>query len=274
MHDILAVTDDWRSWPANVRYAAALAARVGGTLTGLCAVPTLTQIFDVSSPSLLSELIEIAQEQAAAAYRAEAPFKAWAKDLGIHQSAWYVTKSSIDDALHQAVDWHDLLVLGREIETPWQSVNDVGRLLLTVRLPFILIPPDSDGSVRLDTIAIAWNGSAECLRALHAALPLLRHAKKIVLIRNKSRDLVASSDWGATVQIDAYLGWHGLSAPLSTIEVDDDDGKYAVLAAAVQTSADMLVMGAYGRPRFNEWLFGGATRHALEYARMPLFMRH
>jgi len=34
------------------------------------------------------------------------------------------------------------------------------------------------------------------------------------------------------------------------------------------------VMGAYGRARFSEWIFGGATRHVLEHARLPLFMRH
>jgi nucleotide-binding universal stress UspA family protein len=33
-------------------------------------------------------------------------------------------------------------------------------------------------------------------------------------------------------------------------------------------------MGAYGHRRFNEWLFGGMTRHALEQSRIPLFMRH
>jgi nucleotide-binding universal stress UspA family protein len=33
-------------------------------------------------------------------------------------------------------------------------------------------------------------------------------------------------------------------------------------------------MGAYGRNRFSEWIFGGATRHVLGHADIPVFMRH
>jgi nucleotide-binding universal stress UspA family protein len=38
--------------------------------------------------------------------------------------------------------------------------------------------------------------------------------------------------------------------------------------------ADMLVMGAYGRSRFSEWMLGGATRHVLTWADIPVLMRH
>jgi nucleotide-binding universal stress UspA family protein len=33
-------------------------------------------------------------------------------------------------------------------------------------------------------------------------------------------------------------------------------------------------MGAYGRTRFSEWMFGGATRHVLTEASLPVLMRH
>jgi len=37
---------------------------------------------------------------------------------------------------------------------------------------------------------------------------------------------------------------------------------------------DMLVMGAYGRARWSEAMFGGATRDMLEHCPVPLFMAH
>ena len=37
---------------------------------------------------------------------------------------------------------------------------------------------------------------------------------------------------------------------------------------------DILVMGADGKTRFSEWVFGGATRHVLEQSTIRLFMRH
>ena len=48
----------------------------------------------------------------------------------------------------------------------------------------------------------------------------------------------------------------------------------ALLEAARDVGADLLVMGAYGRSRFSEWALGGATRHVLTHAQMPVLMRH
>jgi nucleotide-binding universal stress UspA family protein len=33
-------------------------------------------------------------------------------------------------------------------------------------------------------------------------------------------------------------------------------------------------MGAYGRTRLSEWVLGGATRHMLQHASLPVLMRH
>jgi len=38
--------------------------------------------------------------------------------------------------------------------------------------------------------------------------------------------------------------------------------------------ADLLVMGAYGRSRMRERVFGGATRRVLEEALIPVLMQH
>jgi nucleotide-binding universal stress UspA family protein len=43
---------------------------------------------------------------------------------------------------------------------------------------------------------------------------------------------------------------------------------------ASDTSADLLVMGAYGHSRFREAILGGATRNMLEQAEVPVFLAH
>jgi len=58
------------------------------------------------------------------------------------------------------------------------------------------------------------------------------------------------------------------------LEASDDNAGPAILAAAAGASADILVMGAYGRSRFSEWMLGGVTLHVLENAALPLFLRH
>jgi nucleotide-binding universal stress UspA family protein len=40
------------------------------------------------------------------------------------------------------------------------------------------------------------------------------------------------------------------------------------------TSAEMVVMGAYGHSRFREAILGGATRNMLEMAEVPVLMAH
>ena len=76
------------------------------------------------------------------------------------------------------------------------------------------------------------------------------------------------------MRIEPYLARHGVKVVRRRLEVGGDEAGAALLAAAHEAQADLLVMGAYGKSRFSEWLLGGATRHVLEYATLPLFVRH
>jgi nucleotide-binding universal stress UspA family protein len=48
----------------------------------------------------------------------------------------------------------------------------------------------------------------------------------------------------------------------------------AMLAYAAEVGADLVVMGCYGHSRVRELVLGGATRHVLHAAAMPVFMAH
>ena len=54
----------------------------------------------------------------------------------------------------------------------------------------------------------------------------------------------------------------------------DIDIGTAILNAAADTGADLIVMGAYGHTRFREWAFGGATRTILESMTAPVLLSH
>ena len=43
-----------------------------------------------------------------------------------------------------------------------------------------------------------------------------------------------------------------------------------MLGEAEREGADLLVMGAYGHTRLRELIFGGATRHVLHEAAIPV----
>jgi len=48
----------------------------------------------------------------------------------------------------------------------------------------------------------------------------------------------------------------------------------ALLSLAAEQQADLLVMGAYGHPRWREIVLGGVTRRVLQSMTLPVFMAH
>jgi nucleotide-binding universal stress UspA family protein len=47
-----------------------------------------------------------------------------------------------------------------------------------------------------------------------------------------------------------------------------------LLSCVADDSSDLLVMGAYGQPRFREMVLGGATRQILKQMTVPVLMSH
>jgi nucleotide-binding universal stress UspA family protein len=47
-----------------------------------------------------------------------------------------------------------------------------------------------------------------------------------------------------------------------------------LLSHASDLGADLIVMGAYGRSRFREFILGGATRTILQSMTVPVLMSH
>jgi nucleotide-binding universal stress UspA family protein len=68
----------------------------------------------------------------------------------------------------------------------------------------------------------------------------------------------------------AMLGRHGVRCEPVRLAGGDADAGALLLAEATARHADLLVMGAYGHARLRELIFGGATRHALARAPMPV----
>ena len=113
-------------------------------------------------------------------------------------------------------------------------------------------------------IIAGWNGSREAARALHEALPFLCGAQRVVLCaigKEAARDLEAAV---------AMLKRHGAPVEAQAIDQPDGDAGEALLAQAAALGSDLLVMGTYGHARLRELVFGGATRHVLRAATLPV----
>jgi nucleotide-binding universal stress UspA family protein len=121
---------------------------------------------------------------------------------------------------------------------------------------------------------VAWNGSAQAAATVRKALPLLQRAEHVTMLIGQSRAAFPAAMRMAHLDVLAYLRHHGIAAELGRSDTPDEGAGEAILKAAAADKADLIVMGAFGRSRFREWVLGGATRHVLEHMDVPLFMAH
>jgi nucleotide-binding universal stress UspA family protein len=118
-------------------------------------------------------------------------------------------------------------------------------------------------------IAVAWDGGKEASRAVRTALPLLQKAEKVLLLSAPS----ASSRKFDVATLQEFLAARGVASELELLK-DSGDPAPALLRAAKAAGATILVAGAFGHPRLQEFIFGGATRAFLHADSPSLFLSH
>jgi len=147
------------------------------------------------------------------------------------------------------------------------------RLVLESGRPVLVVPYAG----RFETVGkralVAWNGSRESARAVNDALPLLKTAERVsVLALNPADDRVHGEMPSADISL--HLARHGVRAEAQHLVARDIDAGDMLLSCAADDSADLLVMGAYGQPRFRQLILGGATRTILQQMTLPVLMSH
>lgn len=162
----------------------------------------------------------------------------------------------------------DVCVLGRpgaergdaRMATAEAALFDSGR-------PILLAPPKAP-TVLGETVVIAWNQSLETTRATAMAMPVLKAARKVLVLTIPEH------------KVDGPTGdqmAHNLRANGVPAEAIERSGKArghgeAILEGAAALGADLLVKGAYTQSRLRQMIFGGATSHILARANLPVFM--
>jgi len=118
-------------------------------------------------------------------------------------------------------------------------------------------------------VAVAWDGGKEASRAVRTAVPLLEKAASVVILSAPA----ASSRQFDVAELVAYLAGRGVTAAIETL-TDAGDPSPKLLDAAKAAGANVLVAGAFGHPRLQEFIFGGTTRTFLTSEGPSLFLSH
>ena len=123
-------------------------------------------------------------------------------------------------------------------------------------------------------IAVAWDGSAHAGRALRAAMPLIRARKQVTILHAPLALSQHRRRAAAPEDLLHLLTRQGIDANMPAICAGARDGS-ELLKAAGEIGASLFVAGAFGHPRAQEFLFGGATQAFLDASNGPsLLLAH
>jgi nucleotide-binding universal stress UspA family protein len=164
----------------------------------------------------------------------------------------------------------DLIVMGRTKTTAssrWRETCEAA--LFESGRPLLLAPSEVPATVG-KSIVIAWNGSTETARTIAFGMPFLLAADRVEVLTVDANIVPGPS--GA--EIAAHLARHGIAATSRTLKSGGEPPGEVVLDEAGDIGADLVLKGAFTRGRIRQVVFGGATQHVLDYARVPVLLAH
>ena len=133
--------------------------------------------------------------------------------------------------------------------------------------PILMAPPSPPKSLA-QTVVIHWNASTEVSRAISMAMPILRKAKRVIVLIVEGNMVPGPAVQDAV----SHLRAHDVAATEKTIGTRGQRPGVALLAEARAQGADLLIKGAYTQSRLRQMIFGGATQHVIAAAELPVFL--
>jgi nucleotide-binding universal stress UspA family protein len=259
-----------------------VAKRLNGHIRALFTQPNPDAAFAYLPDVILAagvtrEVIERETREAAAA--AKGRFADWRKRNGVPEAAsvrldscfasWSERLGDIETVVARFGRVSDLIVVPTPSSSSVQgqrcfdaAVFESGRPTLVVgeKLPFALT----------EHVMIAWNGSLEASRAVLGSMPLLHQASRVSIFTAPQYE----TEGVDPTDLVESLSWHGVRGHLIPRPRDDSSTGAALMSAAAEQQATMIVMGAYTHSRLRQSFLGGVTKHLLAHALVPLLMSH
>jgi nucleotide-binding universal stress UspA family protein len=257
----------------RVKMAARLARDFDARLIGVAAeaiepIPAV----DPYSGALTAEWITAANEQVSADLKgAEKAFK---RDAEGAETDWRAVREQPALALSRYARGADLIVAGGASDERIDRYRtaDPADLVLTSGRPVLVVPAQGH-ALKAKTVLVAWKDTREARRALSDAMPFLVRADDVIVqVVASERDQAAARE--SVQDVVDHLKRLGVKArPQVTVESKADAAEELV-AAAVAAGADLIVAGAYGHSRMQEWALGGVTRDLLRNPTRYLLLSH
>jgi nucleotide-binding universal stress UspA family protein len=277
--DLLVATTGQGDDAAAVATACAIAQASAGHVAVLVPVRAPMPVGDGMGGFPVQALVST-QAQAQVYAGAEADCARWRDVLdraGIPGDVRLVDDPLVTAARTAALQAHycDLVVigLGAPGRIPAEVHDQAAMVLSGSGRPLMVVPAGYEAAPK-PRVVIAWRPGASASRAVHDAMPFLRHSHAIdVLCVDPRRGGVGDGDEPGA-DIATHLARHDLAVTVHVEATGGEDPGEVLLRRTRELGANLLVMGGYSHSRLREWALGGTTRHVLKHADVPVMMSH
>jgi nucleotide-binding universal stress UspA family protein len=167
---------------------------------------------------------------------------------------------------------YDLIVVSRP-DTKGSAESEIllEAALFETGRPVLVAPPVLPSTIGTKVL-VAWNGSTESALTLAHGMPLLTKAEQVYVVSIEG----AMVPGPTASDVVRYLGYHGVNAGARHVDGKGNGAPAGelFLAEAAKLGCDMMFKGAYTQSRLRQMIFGGATRHIINSATIPVLMAH
>ena len=256
--------------------AVLLARRFDSYIEGFALFPAMVEIYALDAE--ISLPIEVQEHDAEMAKQVHGVFEKFMSDQGVARSqgthtsiafGWLDEAPDGDAFVGSYGRVFDVIVLGRPgvAGGPRPSMATIEAALFEAGRPILIAPPTPPQRMG-ENILIAWNYSTEQARTTALAMPLLQRASRVVVLTVEGGTVPGPTG----EQLARYLARNGVQAEPITVTPAGRSTGETILANAASLNCDLLIKGAYTQSRLRQMIFGGATRHILANATLPVLM--
>ncbi len=236
--------------------------------------------FGVPMPSILQgELVKQTQAVADKEEQAlKAEFEALTAKFGLKvverqnggggTASWVEEQGKMVDVIKRHGRLSDLICVAKPDRDRNLGSNTLKAALFNTARPVMMCPPSAPPQELGSNVAIAWNGSTEAVRAVVMMRRMIEAADTVTILGAGT-----SPEGTGVAELHDYLKHRDIASTVQSFDAGRNAGK-ALLDAARDAAADVMIMGAYGQSHERETVFGGNTQTVVDSAEMPVVLVH
>lgn len=183
------------------------------------------------------------------------------------------------DLTESAIGLHarycDLVYMARQ---PGHLSGLAGRMiagaLFEAARPVLITGTGKAAALQGQDILVAWDGHVPSVRAVTAALPILKAAKSVCMLCIDPDTAFTGTGEAPGWDLATWISRHGVKIEVTTLPAE---GRYVpeiIEQHARELGSGLIVAGAFGHSRLRQRLFGGTTTTLVKDCAIPLFLAH